>query len=87
LEDLLKMVENMEVEIKKVDAQGRIIIPADWRKKEMGKENMVYVIKEKGYIKIVPVKKINLTKFFDKVDFGMNIDDWREFEKEIYRIK
>ncbi|HDN95929.1 MAG: AbrB family transcriptional regulator [Thermoplasmata archaeon] len=81
------MVKNMEVEIKKVDSQGRIIIPFDWRKREMGKENKVYIIKEKGYLKIIPMKKINLTKFFDKVDFGMNIGEWKEFEKKIYRIK
>ncbi len=77
----------MEVEIKKIDEQGRIIIPADWRKKEIGKEKRVFVLKEKGCLKIIPIKKIDLTKFFDKVDFGMNIDDWEKFEKKIYKIK
>ncbi|MCD6330733.1 MAG: MraZ N-terminal domain containing protein, partial [Thermoplasmata archaeon] len=64
----------MEIEIKKIDEQGRIIIPADWRKKEIGKEKRVFVLKEKGCLRIIPIKKIDLTKFFDKVDFGMNID-------------
>ena len=77
----------MEVEIKKIDEQGRIIIPADWRKKEIGKEKRVFVLKEKGCLRIIPIKKIDLTKFFDKVDFGMNIDDWEKFEKKIYKIK
>jgi len=77
----------MEIEIKKIDEQGRIIIPADWRKKEIGKEKRVFVLKEKGCLKIIPIKKIDLTKFFDKVDFGMNIDDWEKFEKKIYKIK
>ncbi|ATZ61715.2 MAG: hypothetical protein BME93_01215 [Methanosarcinales archaeon Met12] len=31
---------------------------------------------------MIPKKKVDLTKFFDKVDLGMNIGDWDEFEKE-----
>ncbi len=39
------------------------------------------MIKGKGYLKIVPKKKVDLTKFFDSADLGMNIEDWGEFEK------
>ncbi len=77
----------MEIEIKKIDEQGRIIIPADWRKRKIGEEKRVLVLKEKDCLKIIPLKKIDLTKFFDKVDFGINIDDWEKFEKKIYKIK
>ena len=77
----------MEIEIKKIDEQGRIIIPADWRKRKIGEEKRVFVLKEKDCLKIIPLKKIDLTKFFDKVDFGINIDDWEKFEKKIYKIK
>ena len=57
------------VEKKKVDEQGR-------------KE--VFVIKGKGYLKIVPKKKVDLTKFFDSADLGMNIEDWDKFERRFY---
>ncbi|KAA0002838.1 MAG: AbrB family transcriptional regulator [Thermoplasmata archaeon] len=77
----------MEVEIKKIDEQGRIIIPVDWRKREMGKERKVFIFKEKGCLKIIPLRKVDLTEFFDKVDFGMNIDEWERFEKKIYKIR
>ena len=41
-------------------------------------------IKGKGYLKVVPKKKQDLTKFFDHADVGMNIEDWNEFERGFY---
>lgn len=79
-----KMVEG--IEIKKVDDQGRFVLPSDWRKEELKEGNEVFIIKRKGYLKMIPKKKIDLTKFFDKVDLGMNIGDWKEFEKEFYEV-
>ena len=35
-------------------------------------------------IKLIPGikrKKVDLTKFFHSVDCGMNIEDWREFDR------
>ena len=29
-------------------------------------------------------KKVDLTKFFDHADLGMNIEDWDEFERGFY---
>ncbi|MGB7532177.1 MAG: hypothetical protein WA977_04255 [Halobacteriota archaeon] len=29
-------------------------------------------------------KKLDLTKFFDHADLGMNIEDWGEFERGFY---
>ena len=72
------------VEIRKVDKQGRIILPADWRETELKESSEVYVIKRKGYLKIIPKSRIDLTKFFDKVDLGVDvIGDWKEFERKI----
>ena len=53
------MVEILEtgVEIKKVDAQGRLILPADWREAEIGESKELYVIKRKGYLKLVPKRR------------------------------
>ena len=41
------MVKEMEVgvEVKKVDSQGRLILPADWRESEVGESRELYVVK------------------------------------------
>lgn len=81
------MVESLEsgVEVKKLDAQGRLILPADWREAEVGESRELYVIKRKGYLKIVPKRHVDLTEDFDKVDLGVEaIGSWREFEKKFY---
>ena len=73
------------VEVRKVDAQGRIMLPPDWRKTEISEDREVYVIKRRGYLKILPKHKVDLTAFFDKVELGVEaIDDWRKFEKLFY---
>jgi bifunctional DNA-binding transcriptional regulator/antitoxin component of YhaV-PrlF toxin-antitoxin module len=73
------------VEVKKVDSQGRLILPADWREAEIGESRELYIIKRKGYLKIVPKRRIDLTGHFDKVDLGVeSIGDWKEFQKRFY---
>jgi bifunctional DNA-binding transcriptional regulator/antitoxin component of YhaV-PrlF toxin-antitoxin module len=80
---MVKVLES-GVEIKKVDAQGRLILPADWRETEIGESRELYVIKRKGYLKLVPKRRVDLTKYFDKVDLGVkSIERWSEFEKKI----
>jgi len=73
------------VEIRKVDSQGRLILPADWRESEIAETQEVYVIKRRGSLKILPKHKVDLTAFFDKIDLGVKaIESWREFEKKFY---
>lgn len=79
------MVKNVEsgVEVKKLDSQGRIILPLDWREAEVGETKEVYVIKRKGYLKLVPKRRFDLTECFDKVDLGVEaIGSWSHFEKK-----
>ena len=79
------MVKIMEsgVEVKKLDSQGRLILPADWREEEIGETREVYVIKRKGYLKVVPKRHVDLTECFDKVDLGVeSIGSWTKFEKK-----
>jgi bifunctional DNA-binding transcriptional regulator/antitoxin component of YhaV-PrlF toxin-antitoxin module len=71
------------VEVKKVDAQGRLILPADWRETEIGESRELYVIKRKGYLKLIPKRRVDLTQFFDKVDLGVEaLGSWKQFEKK-----
>jgi bifunctional DNA-binding transcriptional regulator/antitoxin component of YhaV-PrlF toxin-antitoxin module len=81
------MVEKVEsgVELKKVDEQGRFILPVDWRENELSESREIYVIKRKGYLKLVPKRRIDLTGCFDKVDLGVkSIGNWTEFEKKFH---
>jgi bifunctional DNA-binding transcriptional regulator/antitoxin component of YhaV-PrlF toxin-antitoxin module len=76
------------VEIKKMDAQGRLILPADWRASELGEGKEVFVIKRKGYLKVVPKRQIDLTECFDQVDLGVeSIGSWMQFEKRFNEEK
>ena len=81
------MVEKLEtgVEVKKVDAQGRLILPADWREAELSASKELFIIKRKGYLKLVPKRRVDLTENFDKVDLDVEaIGSWKQFEKKIY---
>ena len=68
-----------------MDSQGRLILPADWREAEIGESKEVFVIKRKGYLKLVPKRRIDLTECFDKADLGVeSISDWAKFEKQFH---
>jgi bifunctional DNA-binding transcriptional regulator/antitoxin component of YhaV-PrlF toxin-antitoxin module len=79
------------VEIKKVDSQGRIVLPSDWRDSDLKYSNEVYIIKEPGCLKIIPKKKVDLTKFFDKVDFDIEDEvfeeDWKTIKGNLLQRK
>jgi len=81
----------MNTEIKKVDSQGRIVLPRNWREKELKDGNEVIIMEEEGILKIIPKKKIDLTQFFDKVEYDDNLieklENWSEFEKSLLKKK
>jgi bifunctional DNA-binding transcriptional regulator/antitoxin component of YhaV-PrlF toxin-antitoxin module len=84
------VVENLQtaVEVKKVDQQGRLILPADWREAEVGESRELYIVKRRGYLKIVPKRPVDLTECFDNVDLGVEtIGDWKEFQKKLLEAK
>ncbi len=73
---------SVEVEVKKVDSQGRLILPADWRKTQLKGVKEVYVIKREGYLRVVPKRRVDLTKFFDKAELTVDtLGDWSDFER------
>jgi len=73
------------IEFRKVDSQGRLILPADWRETEIGEDRELYIIKRKGYLKIIPKRRVDLTKNFDTVDLGVeSIRNWNEFQKKFH---
>ena len=82
---------NINTEIKKVDSQGRIVLPRKWRKNELKGGDEVIIIEDKGILKIIPKKKIDLTQFFDSLefddDFVDKLEDWSDFEKHFLNKK
>ncbi len=81
----------MNTEIKKVDSQGKIELPLNWREKELKDGNEVIIIEEGGILRIIPKRKIDLTQFFDKLEFDENLinklENWSEFEKHLSKNK
>jgi AbrB family looped-hinge helix DNA binding protein len=81
----------MNTEIRKVDSQGRIVLPHKWREKELKNGDEVIIMEEEGILKIIPKKKIDLTQFFDTLEYDdelvEKLEDWSEFEKSIFKNK
>jgi len=81
----------MNTEIKKVDSQGRIVLPRNWREKELKDGDEVIIMEEEGILKIIPKKKIDLTQFFDKLEYDDilvdKLENWSEFENAFLKKK
>ena len=81
----------INTEIRKVDSQGRIVLPLKWREKELKNEDEVIIIEDEGILKIIPKKKVDLTKFFDSLEFDENLVDklekWSDFENYLLNKK
>jgi len=79
----------MKTELRKVDSQGRIVLPQYWREKELKDSDEVIIMEEKGILKIIPQKKIDLTQFFDTLEYDDDLVDklenWSEFEKSLLK--
>lgn len=72
------------IEVRKVDGQGRVLLPSEWRTKELGKAKEVIIMSQGDQLRIIPKKKVDLTKYFDKVDMGVDeIGDWASFESRL----
>lgn len=87
LDVLWWVVVETGVEVKKVDSQGRLILPADWREAEVGESRELYVVKRKGYLKIVAKRRVDLTEDFDRVELGVGVvGRWKDFEKRFCEV-
>ena len=75
------------MEIKRVDNQGRILLPKDWRNRYLkGKKAMV--VYKGDLVEIRPFTKSDLTKYFDKVEVDLKSDlsDWHKVRKELQSV-
>ena len=74
---------NMSVAIKKLDGQGRIVVPKEWRDKHGG--GKVVLSLEEGKITITPLDEVDLTEYFDsiEVDVESDLSDWHAIKREL----
>lgn len=65
----------MTVEFKKIDSQGRIVLPKEWRERW---GNEVILIEFEDRIEILPKRKPKLSQFFDIVEAEVREDVEKE---------
>jgi len=67
----------MRAVLRKVDRQGRIVLPASWRKKHLRGDGVLLIPRE-GSLEIRPQDMVDLTAYFDsaEVDLDADLADW-----------
>jgi bifunctional DNA-binding transcriptional regulator/antitoxin component of YhaV-PrlF toxin-antitoxin module len=80
------MKSNMEI-IKKVDKQGRLVLPKDWIGKYV--EQKVVLKVEKDRITIEPYRLVKLTEFFDSIEADIKSDlaNWKSVRRELIEVR
>ena len=70
-------LHDMRAVLKKVDRQGRIVLPASWRKKHL-RGGVVLLVPREGSLEIHPQGVVDLTAYFDaaEVDLDADLADW-----------
>ncbi len=70
----------MIVEVRRVDSQGRIVLPKGWRERW---GNEVVLIEFEDRIEILPKRKPKLSQFFDVIEADIE-EDIEEILKEVF---
>lgn len=70
--------------IKKVDKQGRLVLPKEWRDRYVRNGKVLLRIEGEKII-IRPYKLVSLSKFFDsiEVDIKSDLSDWKSVRREL----
>jgi bifunctional DNA-binding transcriptional regulator/antitoxin component of YhaV-PrlF toxin-antitoxin module len=69
---LVETVKLVETTLKKLDAQGRIAIPAAWRRG--WKSGKVILIKRGEKIELSPIELVSPSSLFDSIEISDNVD-------------
>jgi AbrB family looped-hinge helix DNA binding protein len=72
-----------KVVIRKIDKQGRIVIPKEWRSRFTVKDFILVLNDDK--VEIYP-ETSNLLKFIDSVEVEELPEDWHELRNKVYRL-
>jgi DNA-binding transcriptional regulator/RsmH inhibitor MraZ len=71
----------MEVEVKRVDSQGRVSLPPDWRRDMLGETPEVYVLRDGENLVLKPKRRPDLTAHFDSVTAEVDPEAFRDPHK------
>jgi len=71
----------VEVEDRRLDPQGRLLIPVDWRCEVLENSNEVIITKFKDHIEVAPLLRRSLTEFFDTVEVDVSPDVFTDYHK------
>lgn len=74
----------MKAVLKKVDDQGRVVIPAAWRREHLRGDTVV--LRSRGKVlEILPQDRVDLTAYFDavRVDVKSDLTDWRGVRRDL----
>jgi bifunctional DNA-binding transcriptional regulator/antitoxin component of YhaV-PrlF toxin-antitoxin module len=70
----------MKVEVKKIDSQGRIVLPVSWRRRV---DDEMVVVEREEKVEIFP-RDVDLSKYIDSVEVEVEtFDDYHELRKEL----
>jgi len=70
----------MEVLVKRLDSQGRLLLPKELREK-LGDEVIIVDLGDR--VELLPRKRVDLTRFFDSVEVE-ELDEWEELKRELW---
>jgi len=71
----------MTVEIRKVDSQGRISLPAKWRANVLRKTEEVYILDRGDHLLVTPRRKGDLTKHFDAIEVDVEPEEFQDYNR------
>ena len=67
-----------ETTIKKVDFQGRVLLPLEWRKTYLENTNEVIIITKDNRLEIIP-GNADLSRFIDTIE--VEVKEWNDYHK------
>ena len=75
----------MLMEERRIDSQGRISLPVDWRKEVLGDAKGVIIIRRGEELVVRPKRRRKLSEFFDsiEVDLESDLSDWHAVKREL----
>jgi len=70
-----------DVEVRRLDPQGRLLIPGEWRREVFGGSSEVVMRRFEDRIMVMPFSKKSLTEFFDSVEVDVSPEDFRDYHR------
>ena len=74
--------------IRRVDRQGRIALPRDWRSKSLKGSKEVIVVEQDESLLIRPRRKADITRYFDSIEVDVDpkaFGDYAVLKRELLK--